>query len=136
MQISLTFLTSVTDNAGFEIDFSSDTINDPYLEYLPANDALVVLSQASVNGFEIALPPGTYDLVGWAKGGDWFGATLTLTDSECRVRDLSQIVPRWGAMGDFEIIAPMVTDLTTSEVFKVYGTAEEPRPSKTSLANS
>ena len=61
---------------------ASDTINDPYLEYLPANDALVVLSQANVNGFEIL---GDYDLVGWAKGGDWFGATLTLTDSESDV---------------------------------------------------
>ena len=108
---------SVTDNAGFETFYyvASDTINDPYLEYLPANDALVVLSQASVNGFEIALPPGTYDLVGWAKGGDWFGATLTLTDSESDVAvsftldaESKDWIPTQAA--SLEIIAPMVTD--------------------------
>ena len=108
---------SVTDNAGFETFYyvASDTINDPYLEYLPANDALVVLSQASVNGFEIALPPGTYDLVGWAKGGDWFGATLTLTDSESDVAvsfTLDDESKDWISTqaASLEIIAPMVTD--------------------------
>ena len=108
---------SVTDNAGFETFYyvASDTINDPYLEYLPANDALVVLSQASVNGFEIALPPGSYDLVGWAKGGDWFGATLTLTDSESDVAvsfTLDAESKDWISTqaASLEIIAPMVTD--------------------------
>ncbi|HAY56140.1 MAG TPA: hypothetical protein DCX49_01810 [Flavobacteriales bacterium] len=108
---------SVTDNAEFETFYyvASDTINDPYLEYLPANDSLVVLSQASVNGFEIALPPGSYDLVGWAKGGDWFGATLTLTDSESDVAvsftldaESKDWIPTQAA--SLEIIAPMVTD--------------------------